>query len=320
MLNVFRALTAILLLAAGAASSAYGQQEPTLQLPSVHRFMVGDVRITSLSDGTVAIDLHQLLRGTTPARTNELLRRSFLENPYEASINVFLLELGARRVLVDTGSGDLFGKGNGGKLSESLAAIGLSPAQIDDVLITHVHSDHSGGLVVNGKMLFTNATIHVGKPDVDFFLDPGNAQRTGYDKRYFAEAQATLKPYVDAGKVRTFDRRSEVVSGVVAELRPGHTPGTAFYTLTSRNQRLVFIGDIIHVGAVQFPSPDITITFDQNRQQARAVRTEAFAAFAKGSALIAAPHLPFPGVGHIRSEGGGYRWVPIEYTNRERRP
>jgi glyoxylase-like metal-dependent hydrolase (beta-lactamase superfamily II) len=321
ILKVSRVLAATAVLSVGALSpSVYGQQETSAPVPSVYRFMVGDVRVTSLSDGTVALDLHRILRGTSPSHTDSLLRRSFLNNPYEASINVFLIELGARRVLVDTGAGELFGPGNGGKLVAALAATGVHPAQIDDVLITHVHSDHIGGLVVGGKMQFPNATVHVGKPDVDFFLDPGNAERTGMARRFFAEAEATLKPYVDAGKVKTFDRRSEVIEGIVAELRPGHTPGTAFYTLTSRGRRLVFIGDTIHVGAVQFPAPDITITFDQNQPKARAVRTAAFAQFARDGMTIAAPHVSFPGVGRLRPEGSGYRWVPLEYTDPERRP
>jgi glyoxylase-like metal-dependent hydrolase (beta-lactamase superfamily II) len=105
--------------------------------------------------------------------------------------------------------------------------------------------------------------------------------------------------------VRAFDRRGEVLPGIVAELRPGHTPGTAFYTLTSLGRRLVFIGDIIHVGEIQFVSPAVTITFDQDQSKARTVRQQAFVEFVREQALVAAPHLQFPGVGHIKSDGNG---------------
>jgi glyoxylase-like metal-dependent hydrolase (beta-lactamase superfamily II) len=278
--------------------------------------MIGDVRITALSDGTVPIDLHDLLRGITPAQADELLAQSYLSNPVEASINAFLLETGSRRVLVDTGAGELFGPHNAGRLPETLRAAGVSMEQIDDILITHVHTDHSGGLTVGGKMLFPNATLHVGKPDVDYFLDKTNAAKNHYPARYFDEATATLKPYVDAGKVKPFAARSELLPGIIGEVRPGHTPGSAFYTLTSRGASIVFIGDIIHAGAVQFPSPRVTITFDQNPVQARDVRLSAFTSFAADRTLIAAPHLSFPGVGHIRAEGSGYRWYPIDYADR----
>jgi glyoxylase-like metal-dependent hydrolase (beta-lactamase superfamily II) len=283
----------------------------------VYRFMIGDVRVTALSDGTVPINLHDLLRGITPEHTDALLARSCLSNPVEASINAFLLETGSHRILVDTGAGELFGANNAGRLPETLRAAGVSLEQIDDILITHVHTDHSGGLAVGGKLLFPNAIIHVGKPDVDYFLDKTNAAKTHYATRYFDEAAATLKLYVDAGKVQPFAGRSELLPGIVGEVHPGHTPGSAFYTLTRGSESIVFIGDIIHAGAVQFVDPRVTITFDQNPVQARDVRLNAFTHFAADGTLIAAPHLPFPGVGHIRAEGSGYRWYPIEYADRD---
>jgi glyoxylase-like metal-dependent hydrolase (beta-lactamase superfamily II) len=300
----------------GLTTASAHQPGATTQSPGVYRFMIGGARVTALSDGTVPINLHQLLRGVTPERVDQLLERSYLTNPLEASINAFLIEMNSRRILVDTGAGELFGPGNGGRLPQALRAAGVEPEEINDILITHVHTDHSGGLVVGGKLVFPNATLHVGKPEVDFFLDKTNAAKTGYNKRYFDEAEATLKLYVDAGRVKTFDSQSEVLPGIVGELHPGHTPGSAFYRLTSRGESLVFIGDIIHAGAVQFPAPKITITFDQNPDKAREVRLRAFDRFAAQGTLIAAPHLPFPGVGHIRAEGAGYRWFAIEYADR----
>lgn len=299
------------------ASPPAAQPGIVLQRPGVYSFMVGDVRVTALSDGTVPLDLHLLLRGTTPARTDALLARGFLSNPVEASINAYLLEIGTRRVLVDTGAGDLFGPGNGGRLLESLAAAGVRPDQIDDILLTHVHTDHSGGLDRGGRLIFPNATVHAGQPDIDFFLDRSNAARTGYDARYFTEATTTVKPYLDAGKLRGFDRPTTIMPGVTAELHPGHTPGSAFYTVESRGRRIVFVGDIVHAGAVQLPAPDVTITFDFDQATARKVRMRAFANFADARTLIAAPHLPFPGVGHVRRSASEYQWVPLEYGDRD---
>lgn len=286
------------------------------QVPGVYRFQVGEVRITALSDGTVPQDLHKLLRGTTVARTDALLSQGFLANPVEASINVYLLEMGDRRILVDTGSGDLFGPGFGGKLAESLAAAGARPERITDILITHVHTDHTGGLVKAGARVFANATVHVGKPDVDFFMDRMNAARAHYDVKYFDEAVTTLKPYLDAGQVTAFVKTAEILPGITATLHPGHTPGSAFYTLRSGNQQIVFVGDIIHVSSVQFPEPAITIEYDVDPNGAVKQRTEQFPMFARGRDLIAAPHLPFPGVGHIRSADHGFAWVPVDYGNR----
>lgn len=284
--------------------------------PATYGFTVGDAKITALSDGTVPLDLHMILRGA-PARTiDDLLARSFLANPAEASINAYLIDFDGRRILVDVGAGDLFGPGNGGRVLDALAAAGAAPETITDILITHVHSDHSGGLTKAGKIVFPRATIHVGGADIRFFSDVTNAAKTGIDKRFWTETEQTLTPYVTAGRVKPIDADGEILPGIRAELHPGHTPGTAFYTLTSKGQSIVFVGDLIHVGAVQFPRPDVTITFDVRQDEARAVRQAAFSRFARDRALIAAPHLPFPGVGHLAADGAAYRWYPIDHKDR----
>jgi glyoxylase-like metal-dependent hydrolase (beta-lactamase superfamily II) len=300
--------------AAGGADSAAAFVE---QGPASYRLPVGAVSVIALSDGTVPQDLHQLLTHTTPANTDGLLHAAFLANPVEASINAFLILDGERRVLVDTGSGALFGPGNGGKLVGNLAAAGCKPDDITDILITHIHTDHSGGLVTDGRRTFPNATVHVSQADLDFFLDSSNAEKTGYARQYFDEAARTVGVYVKAGKVQAFADKESIVPGIVATLHPGHTPGSAFYTLTNGGQSLVFVGDIIHVAAVQFPDPQITIVYDVDPNAAAATRQAAFLSFASDRQLIAAPHLPYPGIGHVRAAaGGGFAWVPVEYRNR----
>jgi glyoxylase-like metal-dependent hydrolase (beta-lactamase superfamily II) len=296
---------------AGAAVVAYQQTT------DAYRFPLGRLEIIALSDGTVPQDLHQLLTHTTPANVDDLLNRSLLTNPVEASINAYLIRDGARRILVDTGSGQLFGPGYGGKLVDSLASVATKPEDITDILITHIHTDHTGGLVADGRMTFPNATVHVGKPDLDFFLDPLNAAKTGYAKNYFDEAAKTIGVYDKAGKVKPFNDGATILPGIVATIHPGHTPGSAFFTVTSEGRSIVFVGDIIHVAAVQFPSPKITIVYDVDAATAASTREAAFAQFAGDRQLIAAPHLPFPGVGHISANGNGtFGWLPVEYRNR----
>lgn len=279
---------------------------------------VGDVRVTSLTDGSVPQNLYELFRWTKPEHIDRLLARNFQSNPVEASINAFLVTLPGHLVLVDTGSGQLFGPGKGGRLMESLAAQGIGPQDITDILLTHAHSDHAGGLVRDGQRVFPDAVVYVGKPDIDFFFNEDNQKKTGYDQAYFDIARLTLTPYLKAGKVRTFSGTQEVLPGMTATVHPGHTPGSAFYRLTSQGESITFVGDIIHVAAVQFPDPDVTITYDEDQARAASVRKAGFASFARDHTLIAAPHLPFPGIGHVRATGGnGYDWVPVTYTNRE---
>jgi glyoxylase-like metal-dependent hydrolase (beta-lactamase superfamily II) len=122
---------------------------------------------------------------------------------------------------------------------------------------------------------------------------------------------------VKAGHVTSFSGEETILPGIVASLHPGHTPGSAFYTLTSAGQSIVFVGDIIHAAAVQMPDPKIAIVYDLDAKGAVATREAAFASFAHARQLIAAPHLPFPGVGHVASAGNGkFTWTPLEYRNR----
>ncbi|KAA6458663.1 MBL fold metallo-hydrolase [Acidobacteria bacterium AB60] len=313
----------LLLAALISSAGIFGYSQPegnpglALQGPDHYSFEVGDVKVTALSDGSVPQDLHILLRGTTEAKTDALLQRSFLTNPVEASINAFLFRTEDRLVLVDTGAGEFFGPGFGDKLLSSLAAVGVAPDQITDVLLTHAHDDHMGGLVHGGKLTFPNATVHLSKADLDFFMDRENAKRTGYAMSYFDQASTALEPCIKAGKVKAFTSDGEVAPGVFAAQHPGHTPGTTFYTLRSRGEEIVFIGDIIHVAAVQAPDPEITIAYDVNPAAAAAVRREALSTFAEERTLVAVPHLSFPGVGHFRRMGSGFEWVPIAYGNRE---
>jgi glyoxylase-like metal-dependent hydrolase (beta-lactamase superfamily II) len=319
VLSLYTAFAACNLGAPSAAAGESVQTYPAVEQQGAYTysFRVGDIRITALSDGTVPGDLHELLRDTTNQKTDGLLKKGLVANPVEISINVFMFKLGGRLFLVDTGSGDLFPAGFGGKLLQSLAVAGVHPEEVTDILLTHAHDDHMGGLIHNGALAFPNATVHVGKADVDFFQDRSNAAKAHYGMNYFDDYFASLKHYVDAGKVQTFEGTTVIVPGITATVHPGHTPGSAFYTLESNGQRIVFVGDIIHVGEVQLPEPAITITYDVDRKQAAQVRTAAFAAFAHDGTLIAIPHIPFPGVGHVRAAGTGYEWVPIVYGNRD---
>ncbi len=290
------------------------------QVTDSYSFPLGDLRITALSDGTVPQDLYKLLIGTSHSHTDHLLDKEFLANPVEASINAFLIQSADHTILVDTGSGELFGPGYGGKLIDSLASVGVKPKDVTEILITHIHTDHTGGLVRDGQPAFPNATVYVGAPDLTFFLDPSNAKKTGYAEQYFDEAAKTIGVYEKLAKVKTFGEGETILPGIKTSLHPGHTPGSAFFTVSSRDQSMTFIGDVIHVAAVQFPDPNVTIVYDVKPEDAASVRKETFGDLAKRRELVAAPHLPFPGVGYVRAEGAGsFSWHPLEYRNRERR-
>ena len=283
-----------------------------------HRLRVGDFEVTALSDGTVPLPVFDLLTNTTPREVEQLLKNACVKAPVDASVNAYLINAGNRLIMVDAGSGELYGP-TLNKLVASLRAVGYEPRQITDILITHIHTDHSGGLMDGARMVFPNAVVHVDKREVDYWLTPTNRDRSPGNKeqlvRLFGEAAAKVKPYVDAGKVKTFDGDTQLFPGIRSIATPGHTPGHSFYAVESKGEKIVFWGDIMHVAEVQFPNPAVTIMFDSDSQAAAVQRQKAFADAAKNGYLVAPAHVSFPGVGRLRAEGKGYRWLPIAYIN-----
>lgn len=323
MTTLFRrsALAAALSLAAVfAAPAAFAQQAPasTLGKPQAGwvRFMVGDAEVTALSDGTVTLDANGILTGVKPAHVNELLKAAHTGgSQLPTSVNAFLVKTGNQIVLVDTGAGAFFGP-TLNKLQLSLKAAGYSPEQVTDILITHLHADHVGGLVSGETIQFPNATVHADQHELAFWLDKAKMEAAPKEAQgFFKMAQAALGPYQKAGKVAPFDGEVQLAPGLKSRPAPGHTPGHSFYVLESKGQKLVFWGDLMHFEEVQFPEPPITVSFDVDSKAARAQRLKAFAEAAKQGYLVAPAHVTFPGVGHLKKAGSGYVWLPLRYVN-----
>ncbi|WP_338759003.1 MBL fold metallo-hydrolase [Massilia sp. METH4] len=285
------------------------------QAPGYYRMMVGSAEVTAISDGTVTIPLDQLLTNTTPAQLDKLLARSHLAPQVETSINAYLVNTGTHLVLVDTGAGKLFGPGAGGRLQESIRAAGYAPEQVDAVLITHVHGDHSGGLTADGRALFPNATVYVNRHDAEFWFDPANKPRAAENQRAgFDQAAEQFGPYRAAGKVKTFDGAQELLPGLFTQPAVGHTPGHTVYVLKSGARELHFWGDLLHAKDVQFAAPDITIRYDVDSPAAARQRKAIFADAARRGYLVAPAHTPFPGIGYVRATATAYDWLPVPYT------
>lgn len=318
---ILAVITTVLIITTSYISSGMATEKTAkAQVPGVYSFRLGEFTITALSDGTVPQDLDKVLTNANSAEVKQLLDKNFLANPVEASINAFLIDTGDKQVLVDTGVGQLFGPKLGGKLQVSLKAAGYAPDEIDMILLTHIHADHSGGLVENGRLMFPTATVYAGKPDIDLWLNPANAanaQRLYLDRRYFDEAVKTVKPYLDAGKLRSFSSEAAILPGITALPTPGHTPGHSFYVVESKGESIEFCGDILHFASIQFPNPEIAVVYDVDANAAAEQRAKQFARAEKSRRLVATAHLPFPGVGHIRAEDKGYMWVPMDYRWRD---
>lgn len=296
----------------GAAHAAAPQVKT--QAPGYYRVMLGDFEVTALSDGTVSLPVDTLLTHTTKAHADQALARGFLKSPVDTSVNGYLINTGSKLVLIDTGAAKLFGP-TLGNLADNLKAAGYQPEQVDEIYITHMHADHVGGLMAGEKMAFPNAIVRADRHDADFWLSAANLAKASAEmKDFFQGAQASLNPYVAAGKFKPFNGSTELVPGIKAVAAPGHTPGHSIYVVESQGQKLVLWGDLMHVAAVQFPEPSVTIQFDTDSKSAAVQRKRVYAEAAKQGYLVGGAHLSFPGLGHLRAEGKGYAFVPVNYS------
>ncbi len=311
LLAAFVALSTVLVCPGGARAAA-----PLSKAAPVgfYRMMLGDYEVTALLDGTLAVPVGKFLTNTTPDEVEKALARQFLKDPVVLSANAYLINTGTKLVLIDAGGGQTYGTALGA-LPANLKAAGYQPEQVDEVYITHMHADHVGGLVRDGKAVFSNAIVRSDKRESDYWLSQTNLDAAPADTRKgFADAIAALKPYTDAGKFKAFDGDTDLVTGVRAVASRGHTPGHTTYFVESKGERLALWGDLMHVGAVQFPNPAVTISFDTDSKAAAVERQKAFADAAEKGYWVAAAHLAFPGIGHLRKDSVGYVFVPTNFA------
>jgi glyoxylase-like metal-dependent hydrolase (beta-lactamase superfamily II) len=295
-------------------SARAGAPQLKTQAPGWYRMMLGEFEVTSLNDGTFPLDVGKVLSNVTPKQLDDDLSRSFLTNPVEESVNGFLINTGSKLVLIDTGAGTFFGP-TLGKLVANLQASGYRPEQVDEIYITHMHSDHIGGLLKDGKMAFPNAIVRASQQEADYWLSKAKmAAAPAEAKDGFVNAQKALAPYVATGRFKPFNGDIELVPGIRSVANPGHTPGHTLYMVESGGEKLLLWGDLMHVAAAQFPDPSVSLQYDQDVPGAREQRKKVFADAAEHRYWVGAAHLPFPGIGHLRTNGSGYTFVHVNYT------
>lgn len=289
------------------------------QVAGYYHHKIGNSQITALLDGTNYLS-PSMFKGLTDSEKTAILKKYHADQAkgIQTSVNAFVINTGNQLFMVDSGASSCFGA-HLGSIYNNLKASGYQPEQINSIFLTHLHPDHVCGISNNGIANYPNASLHISKTEYDYWLNPNTIKTLAKDKQaaFIAtvdKIKAALAPYEKAKKVKVFSDKSLAFAGIEFKPSFGHTPGHYSFKFKNAEQELVFIGDIVHSHTLQFDQPTSSIEFDIDAKTAVQTRLKHFAEYAKEGQLIAAAHLPFPGIGHIYSKDGkSYQWIPVHF-------
>jgi glyoxylase-like metal-dependent hydrolase (beta-lactamase superfamily II) len=285
---------------------------PTQQIPGFYHRRIGDIVVTAISDGYVDAPM-TVAHGLPPAEAEQILTDACRPLIPRISVNCFAVYSAGRLGLIETGSGNTMGP-TLGFMPQNLKAAGIDIADIDTVLLTHVHPDHSNGLTdAAGVARFPMAEIVVNGNEVDHWHNDAAMAKANERQRvrYFQAARTQLAPYHNRLRRIT---SGEVFPGVTAVPIPGHTPGHTAYMIASGSESLLIWGDIVHIPDIQVPRPEVTMEFDSDPEKAAATRMRVFDMTATDRILIGGMHLHFPGFSHLVRAEEGYRLLPEPWS------
>ena len=289
-----------------------GNKVPDELVPSRYALRIGEIDVMVVSDGVLTLPGAMLAHNAAPAVREAWLKDNFLPpDAFDWALNVVVVRSGGRTILIDAGMGAEFPLPRAGQLIHRLEAAGIDLASVTDVVLTHMHMDHVGGLLVDGvkEQLRPDLQIHVAAAEVKFWEAPDFSQVSmpdGFPDALRATAKRFAKEY--SSQLRLFEDEHKVAPGVVIHRTGGHTPGHSIVRLTSGGDRLTFAGDLVF--AVGFEHPDWHNGFEHYPEEAARARTSLLRELAETGGLLVATHMPFPSVGHVATAGDAFRWVP----------
>ncbi|KQO53972.1 MULTISPECIES: MBL fold metallo-hydrolase [unclassified Methylobacterium] len=284
-------------------------------VPSRYAVRIGEIDVLVVSDGVLPLPTKMLGHNVEAAERATWLNDMFLPpDAFDWSLNVVVVRSGGQTILIDAGLGldPNLNLPRAGQLVRRLEAAGIDLASVTDVVLTHMHMDHVGGLLVEGvkERLRPDLRIHVAAAEVKFWEAPDFTHvdmPQGFPDALRAAAKRFAQEY--RSQLRLFDEEHEVAPGVVVHRTGGHTPGHSVVRLASGGDRLTFAGDAVFT--VGFEHPDWHNGFEHDPEEAARVRVRLLRELAATGEQLIATHLPFPSVGRVAVDGDAFRWVPV---------
>jgi glyoxylase-like metal-dependent hydrolase (beta-lactamase superfamily II) len=282
-------------------------------VPSRYALRVGEIDLLVISDGVLTPPAESMATNADPAVRGAWLDDRFLSrDAFDWALNEVVVRSGDQTILIDSGLGMEYPDfPRAGQLGSRLKNAGIDLGSVTDVVLTHMHFDHIGGLLVDGvkEQLRPDLRIHVAAAEVRFWASP-DFSRTAMPPVLADLARSAAKRFVDEyrNKLRPFEQDAEVAPGVVVARTGGHTPGHSVVRLESDGDRLMFAGDAIF--PVSFDHPEWHNGFEHDPEEATRVRIRLMRELAATGAWLVATHMPFPSVGRVAVDGDHYRWVP----------
>lgn len=286
-----------------------------------YELTLGDARVSVVSDGWFSFNPPHptLAANATKEQVEGALNDAFIDPAdVRVQVNCLLIRTPRDTVLVDTGTGGAFGATNG-TLLKNLSNMGVKPADVTAVIITHLHGDHMLGVLnAEGKPTFANAEHLVHKAEHDFWAaETHDFSQSKLPKDMLPGFIAGAKKVIAGAKFTLVEGEKEVRPGITVVPSPGHTAGHIAIQADGgggAKNVLLYMSDTVHHPAIQFPHPDWAVMFDANPDLAVASRRRLFDRAAADRVRLSGAHIPFPSVGHIRKQaagaGKGYDWVP----------
>jgi glyoxylase-like metal-dependent hydrolase (beta-lactamase superfamily II) len=281
-------------------------------VPSRYALRVGEIDVLVVSDGVLPLPTETMSTNADPAERSAWLKDMFLpQDAFDWALNVIVVRSGDQTILVDAGLGGQFPDfPRAGQFAQRLEAAGIDLAAVTDVVLTHLHMDHVGGLLGDEvkSRLRPDLRIHVAAAEVDFWAAP-DFSHTEMPSPVPDVLRSTAKQFLDEyhNKLQAFEEEYEVAPGVVVQRTGGHTPGHSVVRVTSAGDRLTFAGDALF--PVAFDHPDWHNGFEHDPDEAVRVRVGLLREAAATGELLVATHMPFPSVGRVAVNGDRFRWV-----------